>query len=96
MTHTIEHEENPRGGTFTIGDDAKMDYRRPREDVMDVHHTYVDPAHRGKGLAQDLFHDMVRFARAEDRQVIPTCSFVASMFERHPENADVLLENRVE
>lgn len=90
MTQTIEHEEDQRGGAFKIGDHAKMDYRRPSEDVMDVHHTYVDPAHRGKGLAQDLFHDMVRFARDEERKVIPTCSFVASMFERHPESADIV------
>lgn len=89
MTYTIEHDEDERDGAFTIGDHAKMDYRRPSDDVMDVHYTYVEPAHRGKGLAQALFHDMVRFARDEERKVIPTCSFVASMFEQHPENTDV-------
>lgn len=90
MTQTIEHEENERRGAFTIGDDAKMDYRRPSEDVMDVHHTYVDPAQRGRGLAQELFHEMVRYARGEERKVIPTCSFVASMFEQSPDQADLL------
>lgn len=90
MTRTIEHEEDERSGAFTIGDYAKMDYRRTGEDVMDVHHTFVDPTHRGKGLAQDLFYAMVNFARAEDRKVIPTCSFVASMFEQHPDEADLL------
>lgn len=90
MTRTIEHEEDERDGAFTIGDHAKMTYRRPGENVMDVRHTYVDPAHRGKGLAQDLYYAMVNFARTEDRKVIPTCSFVESMFEQNPDEADLL------
>lgn len=90
MSQNIGHQEDRHGGAFTIGEDSQMDYRRPSEDVMDVHHTYVGSAHRGKGLAQDLFGEMVRYARDKERKVIPTCSFVASMFGKHPEHTDVL------
>ena len=90
MTHSISHEESDGKGIFRIGERAKLTYRRPEAQVMDVDHTFTDPAHRGQGLAHELYHEMIRFARAEDRQVIPTCRFVASMFERNPEDADVL------
>ena len=90
MTRPTAHSETTGDGEFRIGDGARMTYRRPAEHVMDVHHTFVDPAHRGEGLAQALYYAMVAFAREQRRKVIPTCSFVASMFERNPEDADVL------
>ena len=38
--------------------------------------------------------EVTAFARANGRKVIATCPFVKSMFERHPEHADLLAEAR--
>lgn len=85
----VTHAETAGRGAFRIGEGAEMTYRRAGT-VMTVHHTEVDPAHRGQGLAQALYRHMVAFARENGRQVVPRCPFVAAMFERHPEDADVL------
>lgn len=90
--YPLSHSESRGRGVFRAGEGAKMTYLRPSPDVMDVDHTFVDEAHRGKGLAQILYREMVAFARANGRKVIPTCPFVTSMFERHPQDADLLAE----
>ena len=67
-----------------------MTYTRPAEGVMKVNHTLVDKEHQGKGLAQQLYHAMVQFARENQRKVIPICPFVVTMFEQNPKDADLL------
>lgn len=86
----VSHRETARRGRFHIGVGAEMTYTRPAESVMKVNHTLVDKEHRGKGLAQQPYHAMIQFARDNQRTVIPICSFVVTMLERHPEDADLL------
>lgn len=90
--YPLDHSESRTRGIFRAGKAARMTYLRPEPDVMNVDHTIVDPAHRGKGLAQLLFREMTAFARANGRKVVATCPFVKSMFERHPEDAGLLAE----
>lgn len=87
---TLSHRETAKRGAFHLGNGAEMTYSRPNASVMKINHTLVDKAHRGKGLAHQLYAAMVLFARDNDRKVIPTCPFVAAMFEQHPEDADLL------
>jgi len=86
----LNHRETAKRGAFHLGSAAEMTYSRPTAEVMKVNHTLVDKAHRGKGLAHQLYAVMVQFAREHQRQVIPTCPFVAAMFEQHPEHKDLL------
>ena len=86
----VSHHETRRKGEFRIGKGAKMTYLRPTEQVMDVNHTLVDKAHRGKGLAQELYKGMIQFARENQRKVIPSCPFVEAMFEQNPQDSDLL------
>ncbi|MEJ8568056.1 GNAT family N-acetyltransferase [Elongatibacter sediminis] len=83
----ITHHETESDGRFGLGEKAELTYRRPRPDVMDVDHTWTDPALRGQGIAHQLYRAMTEFARSHDRKVIPSCPYVARMFERHPEDA---------
>jgi predicted GNAT family acetyltransferase len=87
---TVVHSETEARGAFRISDYAEMTYTRPKPGVMRVNHTLVEKAHRGQGLAHQLYFAMVDFARQNQRQVIAVCPFVIEMFEQHPENADVL------
>jgi hypothetical protein len=48
-------------------------------------HTYVPTALRGQGIAEKLVRAGLAFAQAENRKVVPQCSYVASFIERHLE-----------
>jgi predicted GNAT family acetyltransferase len=86
----LSHHETAKRGRFQIGAGAEMTYTRPTAAVMKVNHTLVDKAHRGQGLAQQLYHAMIQFARDHQRKVIPVCPFVVTMFERNPGDMDLL------
>ena len=86
----IEHKETPVLGEFTIGRDAIMTYHKVGDGLIEVNHTRVAREARGRGLAAELYHEMVRYARAHGLKVRPTCTYVISMFERFPDDRDLL------
>ena len=86
----ISHQETATGGEFTIGRKAIMTYRKMGEDSIIVNHTRVAKESQGKGLARMLYRHMVNFARERNLRVTPGCSYVVAMFERFPEDRDVL------
>ncbi|MDT8320337.1 MAG: GNAT family N-acetyltransferase [Xanthomonadales bacterium] len=86
----IEHRETARGGEFTIGREAIMTYHKEGDDHIVVDHTKVARESEGRGLARALYRAMVEHARAESLKVTPACSYVAAMFERFPEDRDVM------
>ena len=53
-------------------------------------HTFVPPQMRGQGVAQVLVEALVADARAQGFHIVPHCSYVAALFRRHPEWADLL------
>jgi hypothetical protein len=88
----VIHEETAAGGKFTIGRDAIMTYRRVGGGHIEVNHTRVVREARGRGLAGVLYRAMIAHAREHHLKVTPTCSYVIRMFERFPEDRDVLQE----
>ena len=90
----IEHEETPNHGEFTIGRRAIMTYRKVGAGHIEVNHTRVAGESRGQGLAAKLYRAMVRHARANDLHVTSSCSYVTRMFERFPEDRDILRDER--
>ena len=67
-----------------------LTYRMRGERTIELVHTEVDPALRGRGVAARLAHDALEYARANDMRVIPTCPYVRAYLERHPEYADLV------
>ena len=57
-----------------------------------ANHTFVPPEARGRGIAQALVEAIVADAREQDFTVEPQCSYVAALFRRNPEWADVRAE----
>ena len=53
-------------------------------------HTYVPHEMRGQGVAQVLVEALVEDAREQGFKIVPQCSYVAALFRRHPEWADLL------
>lgn len=63
---------------------AELDYRL-RGDTVSMVHTGVPPAFQGQGIAAIITKHALDWARDNDYKVIPSCSFVRTYIERHPE-----------
>lgn len=60
-----------------------------RGDARDAEHTHVASDLRGRGVAAKLVEALVEDAKTQGFKIIPTCSYVASQFDDHPEWADL-------
>jgi predicted GNAT family acetyltransferase len=93
MSGNIRHE--PEAQRFAIDRDgltALIQYR-PLDDgrTLDLYRTYTPAALRGNGLASRLTEHALRYARAHQHKVVPTCPFVATFIARHPEYRDLVV-----
>lgn len=86
----IEFYENESGGRFYIGNYAEMTFIKNTPNTITVNHTWVNPDHRGEGLAQLLYKDMVEHAKQNNLKVIPQCSFVDNMFTQQAQDQHLL------
>jgi len=90
---TIEFADHPdarryelRSGEEVVG---FVDYRLAG-DVITLVHTEVDPAHSGRGHAATLARGALDDARSRGLAVVPSCPYVASYIDKHPEYADLV------
>ncbi len=80
---------------FYIGDDAahpiaEITYKWLDDQTIIADHTYVSEELRGEGIAGKLFNKLITYAREEQLQIIPECSYVKKKMERTDEFNDVL------
>ena len=77
----------PEQSRFQIGEGeepAVLVYELGDGDVS-LLHTVVPRALEGQGLGSKLAEAAVGWARAEELDVVPVCSFVQAWMKRHPE-----------
>jgi uncharacterized protein len=87
----VEHRKNAkRFTTRTPSGLAYISYAAPDARTMDLQHTVVPEADRGRGIGGTLVRTAIQHARAEGKRVIATCPFVKAWLERHPDQADVV------
>lgn len=72
------------------GGNALLTYDRPSPMVIDVRTTYVPTKMRHRGVASALMQAAVRYAREQGYQIVPSCSYAQTWFDRHAEERDVL------
>jgi predicted GNAT family acetyltransferase len=81
----IRHSETGHRGIFFLERGgrrvAELTYSLSGDKAL-VDHTYVDPSLRGGSIAPSLVEAAVRWARAENRKIVPLCSYVRSVFAR--------------
>lgn len=83
----VLHVPESRRFEIRLGDAlAVAEYVRGDRDIM-LTRTFVPPELRGRGLAEQLVRTALEFARTERLRVVPACSYVAALIERHPELA---------
>ncbi len=80
------HRYELRDGDEVIG----LIAYRLADGVITLVHTEVDPAHEGQGHAATLARGALDDARSRGLRVVPSCPYVASYIEKHPEYADLV------
>jgi predicted GNAT family acetyltransferase len=91
-TPAIEVRHDPDSRRFVAmveGSQAVLDYQRG-DGIISLVHTGVPAAIGGRGVAAALVRAALEHARAEGLKVVPACSYVATYFKRHPQDADLL------
>jgi len=84
--YKIEHDKQYQQFSIMLGeDDAELAYATPADKIIDFTHTYVPESARGKGIANKLITEGLKYAEENNLQVIATCQAVRSYMERHPE-----------
>ena len=70
----IEHSEGK----------ALLHYER-EGDILNFHHTFVPPALRGKGIAEEIVTAGFQYADKNHFKVIPSCPYVARLVMKNLE-----------
>ena len=83
---TIQHDETAHRFRVSLeGYEACLMYRRTAQDI-DLYHTYVPEAFRGRGVADQLCKAAFEYAKAKRLTVVPSCSYISEAYmKRHPE-----------
>ena len=100
---TFQHQETEKNGVFEAWMRAteegactepvqvgEMTYQRPTPQRMIIDHTRVFEGFEGRGIARQMVLAAVDFARANNRQIIPVCSYAQVFLNRTEEYKDVL------
>jgi hypothetical protein len=90
----IEHHEDAARGRFFIAGGAEITYSLDGAARLIAEHTDVDERYQGQGLGARLYRHLVDYARDNKLSVHPACPYIRRMFEKHPEDADVLEPGR--
>ena len=81
MKHDAQSQEfyieTPEGKAF-------LHYEREGS-VLNFHHTFVPPALRGKGLAEEVVTAGFKYADQNQLKVIPSCPYVARFVMKNSE-----------
>ena len=69
---------------------GEMTYQRPTPQRMIIDHTRVFEGFEGRGIARQMVLAAVNFARANNRRIIPVCSYAQAFLTRTDEYKDIL------
>ncbi|HEY8522052.1 MAG TPA: GNAT family N-acetyltransferase [Gammaproteobacteria bacterium] len=90
---TVEHEATRRRFVARVGGaEAVLEYSPVGATTLDLQHTYVPPAFRGRGIASALAAYALDYAAKHGYKIIATCPFVARYVQRSPERRALLAD----
>ncbi len=90
----VRHEESASGGRYVarvegVSEEAELIYSRRADGTVSADHTYAHGATQGTGAARKLVDALVADARRDGFKVRPACSYVARLFDKNPDWADL-------
>ena len=87
----VEHEAGDQRFTIRLPEGlAELTYHQVSQGVIDLDHTYVPPAARGRGVAAALVGRAVDYVRAEGWKLQASCWYAAEWIRAHPEAGDLV------
>ncbi|WP_028964608.1 bifunctional pirin family protein/GNAT family N-acetyltransferase [Streptomyces thermolilacinus] len=73
-----------------VGDtSAGLTAYRDRDEQRVFHHTKIEDAYGGRGLAARLVHDALEDVRASGKRIVPVCPYVKKYLAKHEGYADI-------
>ena len=86
----MEIRHKPHLNLFRMYDDTgkimgEIAYVPAPDGTLAATHTEVFPEYAGQGLAAKLLDTLVEYARSQQVQVKPVCSYVVAAFAKEPE-----------
>ncbi len=87
-------DKNESRNRFEIEVDGHVAHIRYKQDGdrLELIHTEVPDELEGRGVGSRMVNETLAYARENGLKVIPTCPFVRSYLERHPDEQDVLAQ----
>ena len=89
-TQVMNNEQERRYELSLDGNVVGIAEYRPAGDALMFTHTEVEEGHEGQGLGSTLVRAALDDARAQGRQVVPMCPFVAAFIREHREYVDLV------
>lgn len=91
----VEHDTASHRFRVTMdGFEACLMYRQQGKD-LDLYHTYVPEAFRGRGIAERLCKAAFEHAKQQGLTVIPSCAYISDAYlKRHPEYEPIVRRGR--
>lgn len=89
----IHSEETKTGGRYSVeleNGAGEMTYTRRSPELISLDHTHVDETLRGQGVAAALAEHAVAEARKGGWKIIPACSYMRALANRHADWNDVI------
>lgn len=91
MNFEVENDEPRNRYSAQIdGQEAVIEYEKSGDHTLDLRHTFVPPALRGQGIAEELARQALADIRRRGYKLIPTCQFIQGYLESHPADRDLV------
>lgn len=82
----IKHDkDNQRFFSIVDGRESYLQYLKIDSSTLDYYKTYVPNELRGKGIAGKIVESALNYALQNNLNIIPSCSYVDTFIERHPD-----------
>jgi len=88
----IKNEAEHRYEIHVDGERVGFITYRADDALVVLPHTEVDPKHGGRGYAGQLTEFALNDVRASGRNVVPTCPYIRSWIDKHPDFADLVAD----
>ena len=85
-----EREQHRYVGALGEQDAGFVEYVDRGDGVLDLQHTVVADGFEGQGVGASLVRQVLDDVRARGLHIVPTCPFVASYLDRHPDYGDLV------
>jgi predicted GNAT family acetyltransferase len=83
---TVANNPQKRQFEIQLGQEMGLLAYRQRPGQIELMHTEVPMAERGKGIGEKIVTFALEYARQNQLQVIPSCRFVQAYLKRHPDS----------